>query len=271
MKGFLSKLKRTVRLVQMSRCRYLIDIPIRLFAGHNLRKLAVLYGSDKWNDHWYAQHYEMHFDRFRWKRLTLIEIGVGGYGDPGLGGGSLRMWRSYFPFARIHGIDIEDKSRHAGRRLEIHRGSQTDVGFLTDVLRKSGAPDLIIDDGSHRSQDVIRTFLFLFPLLRKGGFYAVEDTQTSYWPMIGGNSENFNDCRTTMGFFKALVDGLNWEEYFGEYSATELDVTIRAIHFYHNLVVVEKGDNREGSHNREWHQRLPEWLPSVRRQETPVH
>src|SRR6266478_2576211 len=61
--------------------------------GSNLKALATLYGSDKWRQHWYAPHYETHFASLRRKRLNILEIGIGGYDDPELGGNSLRMWR----------------------------------------------------------------------------------------------------------------------------------------------------------------------------------
>ena len=167
------------------------------------------------------------------------------------------MWRAWFPRARIHGIDIYDKSPHIERRITTHKGSQTDTAFLQAVVDKAGRPDVIIDDGSHKNADVIATFQFLFPLLADNGIYAVEDTQTSYW--LDGNVTERNDPRTTMGFFKSLVDGLNWEEYFGDYEPTEYDLRITMVSFYHNLVVIRKGNNREGSKNRLWHQDTEEW------------
>ncbi|NJR75189.1 MAG: hypothetical protein HC773_19250 [Scytonema sp. CRU_2_7] len=34
----------------------------------DLRKLATLYGTNKWNQHWYAQHYNKHFTPLRLKK-----------------------------------------------------------------------------------------------------------------------------------------------------------------------------------------------------------
>ena len=45
----------------------------------NLIKLAALQGTDKWNPHWYAQHYQKHFHHLRKKKLNILEIGVDGY------------------------------------------------------------------------------------------------------------------------------------------------------------------------------------------------
>ena len=48
------------------------------------------------------------------------------------------------------------------------------------------------------------------------GIYVVEDTQTSYWRE--GHVTERNNPNTTMGFFKSLVDGLNWEDTLGRMS-----------------------------------------------------
>jgi len=151
---------------------------------------------------------------------------------------------------------------HAERRITIHKGSQVDMQFLKGVIDKAGRPEIIIDDGSHENAHVIATFQFLFPLLADDGYYVVEDTQTSYWP--GGSMTERGDSRTTMGYFKSLVDGLNWEEYYGDYEPNAYDLQIKSIAFYHNLVVIRKGDNREGSVNRQWHANSEEWQAATR-------
>src|SRR5258706_9775656 len=77
--------------------------------GRNLPELALYFGTDKWGSHWYAEHYQSHFGVLRRKRLRVLEIGVGGEADSQLGGASLRMWKAYFPNAKIYGLDIADK------------------------------------------------------------------------------------------------------------------------------------------------------------------
>lgn len=65
--------------------------------------------------------------------MTLLEIGIGGYGDPTQGGGSLRMWKEFFPNGRVIGVDINDKSGLAEDRVTILRGDQGDGKFLRDL------------------------------------------------------------------------------------------------------------------------------------------
>lgn len=222
--------------------------PAGFFFAGNLPELALLYGSDKWGGHWYAQHYQQHFQHLRRKKLTLLEIGIGGYADPKAGGNSLRMWKQYFPNARIVGIDIHDKSFHDENRIKIFQGDQTDEAFLRRVIHEIGRPDIIIDDGSHINSHIIRTFEILFPLLADQGIYVVEDTQTSYWPDYGGDSEDFGNALTATRMLKSLTDGLNYQEFLiPNYEPSYFDRHVVAVHFYHSMVMIYKGANDEAS------------------------
>ncbi|RCG25478.1 class I SAM-dependent methyltransferase [Streptomyces diacarni] len=216
--------------------------------GASLTELAQLHGSDKWGTHRYTTHYERHFHPLRHLPLRVLEIGVGGHDDPEAGGASLRMWRDYFPHARVHGIDVFDKSPLDEARIRTFQGHQADEDFLDHVIAQTGPLDLVIDDGSHINRDVLASFRKLFPVLREGGFYVVEDTQTAYWPGYGGSSTELGDTTTSMGFLKTLVDGLNHEEFLlPDYTPRYTDSTVVAAHFYHNLALIQKGENTEGT------------------------
>lgn len=213
-----------------------------------LTELAIKYGTDKWGPHSYSRHYETQFARFQDRDIAMLEIGVGGYEDPASGGASLRMWAEYFPRARLFALDIHDKRPHATDRIRIYRGSQDDAELLSRINLDAGGLDIIIDDGSHINRHVITTFEILFPLLKQDGVYVIEDTQTSYWPALGGSSERADALDTSMGFFKNLVHGLNHAEFTAEsYTPTYFDVNIVSIFFCHNMIFVEKGDNSEPS------------------------
>jgi len=217
-------------------------------ARNNLSRLAELNFCDKWGSHFYTRHYQQHFQHLRTKPIRVLEIGVGGYDLPEEGGASLRMWRSYFRNAQITGIDIQDKSPHEEDRIKIYKGSQTDATLLQRMHDERGPFDLIIDDGSHMNEHVISSFETLFPLLSLGGIYAVEDTQTSYWKTMGGDGTDRNNPSTMLNFFKGLTDCLNFMEFeCPGYEPTYYDTHIVGMHFYHNLVFIEKGTNDEKS------------------------
>jgi hypothetical protein len=160
----------------------------------------------------------------------------------------LRMWKRYFPFGKIFSLDIYDKSQFEESRIKIFKGDQTDTSLLERIIGQIGKPDIIIDDGSHINEHVVKTFELLFPLLKTGGIYVVEDTETSYWPDYGGDSENLNNPATTMNYFKRLSDCLNHQELLKrDYVPSYFDRNIYSIQFYHNIIFIFKGLNNEGS------------------------
>jgi len=216
----------------------------------DLTQLAQEFGSDKWGTHRYTPHYERHFAHLRDREMLVLELGIGGYAREGQGGASLKMWKWFFPRARVVGVDLQDKSFVDEPRIRTFQGSQTDRKLMRRIVKRFGAPTIVIDDGSHQSPHVITSFEILFPMLADGGIYVIEDTQTSYWPRFKG-SVDLDDPTTSMAMVKRLMDGLNHEKYLDDsYRATYTHRHVVAVHCYHNLVVIEKGDNREGSNKR---------------------
>lgn len=208
--------------------------------GSNLSTLAMLFETDKL-EHGYIPAYESLLGGLQNKRFNLLEIGIGGFEGFTVGGESLRMWKAYFPHARIHGLDIEDRSAVAENRIAVWQGSQIDPEILARIHAAAGGFDVMIDDGSHRSEHIIATFQILFPRLNRGGLYFVEDTQTSYWPEFGGKAvEHDATDQTTMGYFKRMTDRLNAAEYRFDHTPTEFDAAIDSIFFWHNLIAIRK-------------------------------
>lgn len=216
---------------------------------HDLNELSLHYGSDKWGGHWYTPHYERHFGPLRDRRLRILEIGIGGYQAPDVGGASLRMWKRYFRRSIVIGLDYFDKSGIAEPRIQPVRGDQGDAEFLARLGTELGPFDIVIDDGSHISGDVIASFEVLFSHVRPGGLYVVEDLQTSYWSGWGGSSTRLADPNTSVGYLKTLVDALHHRDIESgvERAPGRFDEWVGGLHFYHNLAFVEKRRNAEQS------------------------
>ena len=213
-----------------------------------LTEIARQYKTDKANDHSYTGHYEFHFDRMRNENIKILEIGIGGYSESTEGGGSLKMWRDYFQNGKIYGFDIHHKEGLDEERIKTFQGNQVDNDFLGWLCNEHGEFDIIVDDGSHVPGHVIHSFNYLFPKLKNGGIYVVEDTQTSYWKSMGGDYKNPANINTSVNYFKHLADGLNFQEFVDPgYKPTYFDLNILSIHFYHNLIFIYKGDNSEES------------------------
>lgn len=221
-----------------------------IFCSFNLTKLAQIYHTDKWGSHFYTPNYQFYFCKYKFKRIKLLEIGVGGYDEPDKGGNSLRMWKKYFPFGKIYSIDIYDKSKLQENRIEIFQGSQVDEQFLERLMDDIGKPDIIIDDGSHLNSHVITTFKLLFPHLKNNGIYVIEDTETSYRNRFGGDELNLSNQQTTMNFFKSFPDRINSMEFhIPDFQSEFFETGLHSIHFYHNLIFVYKNEHLELSSN----------------------
>ncbi len=215
-----------------------------------LKELSIEHKCDKAavGHHTYDIPYEFHLASYRDKEIKLLEIGVGGYDNPNEGGASLRMWKEWFtqPNTQIYSVDIFEKSAIQEDRIKIFQGSQNDYWFLNKVADEIGEMDIIIDDGSHVNSDIVASFKILFPRLKSGGIYIVEDVQTAYWKHYGGGESD-----NAVAYFESLVKGLNYKEQATEDRGNGVtpkepdyfDLNILSIHFYHNIIFILKGDN----------------------------
>lgn len=180
----------------------------------------------------YLDIYETHFRMYRNTAVRMLEIGVSE-------GGSLEIWREYFgEDGVIYGIDINPEcANRVTAPNQVRIGSQADPAFLRAVIRELGTPDIILDDGSHIAHHQRISFNTLFPLLRDGGVYVIEDLHTSYYPGIyeGG----YRRRGTAVEFAKNMVDDMHsW--YHKKDSTVPIEHAIGAVHFYDSIVVIEK-------------------------------
>lgn len=217
--------------------------------GADLNELSVRFASDKWGLwHWFTPHYEHHFHRLRYRPVRVLELGIGGYQDPHEGGGSLKMWRSYFPMGQIYGVDMFPKRGLDEERIRTFQGSQNDPKFLRRLASEYGPFDIVIDDGSHVAEHIQTSFRELFPHVRNGGFYVIEDLWTAYCPGYGGAEAADAGAATAIGLVKLLVDAVHYEEWTSPERAEPGYAAAHTVglHIYRNLAIIEKGINSEG-------------------------
>jgi demethylmacrocin O-methyltransferase len=206
----------------------------------DLTDLAIRAGTDKWGRHWYPATYERHLQRLRDRPVKVLEFGS----DEGE---SLRMWARYFWRGQLLRVDSRPKGFVPPSRTRAVRGAQDDHAFLSQLGKEHGPFDLIIDDGSHLNHHVVTCFTQMFPHLRFGGLYVIEDIGASYWPGWGGSSSDLNTPTTTVGFLKTLLDSMNHQQLVRDqpYEPSNLDREISALFLHHNIAFVEKGANTE--------------------------
>ena len=172
-----------------------------------LSQLGQKYGTDKVG-HRYTRLYSRLFGGSRHTLRSFLEVGV-------YRGASIRMWKDYFTSAELYGIDyfrnqlgvikltpasglnralrrdlmsghnFSDEVRRGelGPRVHVIDANQSDASEMAGVVRSLGrrnAIDLIIEDGSHRHRDQLLNLAWLFPLVRPGGVYVIEDVTSSF-------------------------------------------------------------------------------------------
>src|ERR1700722_2955878 len=179
--------------------------------------LLTLFDTDKHRTpgHRYGNLYASCFRPFRYGRIKLLEIGIGGY-RLGIGGNSLLAWQAYFPLATIIGCDIEPREFMASAHTRIYRLGQSSRADLALVRSKEGLFDIVIDDGSHQNAHQLLTFVELIDAVRSGGIYVIEDVCTSYWEgaRFGGIWDGKHPAdpafrQTCMGTFLEIAKLLN--------------------------------------------------------------
>lgn len=214
------------------------------------------YDTDK--GEFYLRTYDRTLAHLRDRPVALLEVGVHR-------GGSLHMWRDYFPNGSIVGFDLTppaDFSDNSGR-IRIAQCDQGNAPVLA-AAAKSAAPDgfdIIIDDASHMGALTAITFHTLFyEHLRPGGFYAIEDWGTGYWdswpdggaPRMAPERQFLREGKRfpshdlgMPGFIKQLVDECALPDIthprFGHPSARKF--WIRNIQISSGLVIVEKASD----------------------------
>lgn len=119
----------------------------------------------------------------------FLEIGLGcnmGYGP----GASVALWRKLFrPDAELweaeYNATCVDVNTRAGKLHGIHTlvGDQGDREVLKSWVSKSGRNfDVVIDDGSHLQKHILTSFEELWPAVKSGGMYVMEDLQVGRRP-----------------------------------------------------------------------------------------
>ena len=135
------------------------------------------------------------------------------------------MWRDYFPNATIHGLDqdISQCKEFDRTRIELHTADQSDRAQLEGFAWSRPDFDLIVDDGGHTMEQQQVSLGFLFPRVRPGGVYIVEDLHTSFLGAPFGVKDDGSNA--TIVLLEALSDR---RELHSDYMTSEELAYLRA-------------------------------------------
>jgi len=201
-----------------------------------LDEIAIEHGTDKSTSHplvcegrghGYTLWYEHFFEPMREMPLKFMEIGVGG-------GESIRTWLEYFPNAHIVGVDIVHDTNEYNTpgnksipRYTFVTGDQNSETFWACFKADYGSDwDVLIDDGGHSSQMVITTFKCMWPGIKPGGLYCIEDLCCSYASIPYFCPEGWANH---MDLIKEMLDDINRGQR-----------SLRRIHYTRELAIIQK-------------------------------
>lgn len=210
-----------------------------------LDQIALSYRTDKASKyHNYTPVYEYYFKDLRDKEIVLLELGIGNIESLNREGESLKVWCEYFHNGSCYAIDND--LTNVSRTPRSFLCDQTDKEGLENLIKGFGNPDIIIDDASHIQSNTIKSFEILFPLLKSGGLYCIEDLQTAYFPSWGGDETVFDFSKeTVMNYFFKVCHYVNLkrQETFQvppNVTVPEIYKTIKFVCFHHGQIIITK-------------------------------
>jgi len=158
-------------------------------------------------------------------------------------GGSVAFWFEIFQPKKHIALDLQPRTdspyfqkyvndRGLQNRLRTYwHTNQADSGRLKEIVKHefNHQPlDLVMDDASHYYELTKISFETLFPLIRPGGFYIIEDWAWWHWQ---GLENYYSDATPLSKLIFELVEA----------AGTSKDI-IKNIVIYQSIVIVERGD-----------------------------
>lgn len=150
---------------------------------NKLTEIANRLGTDKGTmdyGHGYTELYDLLLLSKRNQVMTMLEIGIN---DPRFPGASMKMWKEYFNYLVLVGFDNNPealKFADPSNSTYVYLGDQSKPSDIIECGQNYGPFDLIVDDGSHISDHIINCFEQLFPFLKTGGMYIIEDLHAGH-------------------------------------------------------------------------------------------
>ena len=176
---------------------YLINRPLEAIQKLNFQDLCLLFQTDKASfnlqliksnkyyrsilqTHNYAAYYDKFFFEIKDSIKNIIEIGC-------LNGSSSAVLFYYFKYANIFSLDIDFSANNVhSKRISREIVDQSNVSSIRRFLddQPNTKFNIIIDDGSHKQNDILLTFNEFFDSLSSRSFYIIEDISYQNQPKV---------------------------------------------------------------------------------------
>lgn len=207
----------------------------KILHERNLTSLADHFGSDKgFRKHLYTTVYQEFIvpDKVQ----SLLELGLLCHDDQRkLGNGdsfskapSLDMWCAFLPNAEVYGFDIKDFSSAEGDWKGIVQGDQSNRDDLAKIIGKNQFYDVIIDDALHASKHQQVSFSYLFPYVRRGGLFIIEDLHYQPFP-------EDNEVKTLVLLERLKMTGCWDSKHATREEAIFIEENVDCIQFYDSM------------------------------------
>ena len=190
------------------------------------------------------------------EKFALLEIG-------NRRGETLRAYLEIFPEGDIWGLDlgIDDYKTHNTAQLgenhrncHLYQGDQANVELLKQIgeaaIQKNGGFDFINDDGGHAMHHQKTSLAVLWHYLKPGGYYVIEDIETSYYKVKGYGGGPRGKKGTTIDALKDLVDVINRDFHNGPHkvrvgAGSRMSIfpesdTALSVQIYKNAAIIQK-------------------------------
>jgi autotransporter strand-loop-strand O-heptosyltransferase len=233
----LNSLKSINKINQEAAHNYYLFEPTEMI-GKSFKQISDSVDCDKTTYHEYDRVYPIFLEKWRNESVNIFEIGIE-YGK------SMKLWETYFPYANIWGMDIQNT--YSSIRSKVFIGDQSDINDLNRISHQIPKCEIIVDDGSHVPDHQLKTFNFLFRnVLNPGGVYIIEDIECSYWApnaqVYGYESGYLN----IVDYFTKLNHSVNTH-----YNNCQNELDIHSITFAPNCIVIQK-NNEDTRLNKEY-------------------
>ena len=182
--------------------------------------------------HGYTDVYFKLFANEKYEYQDILEIGI-------QSGFSHLMWYEFFPNATIYGIDLGTDPLYknvSNDRIKVLIADQTDENTIIECF-KNITFNVVIDDGSHLSKHHQQSFRFLWPKVKSGGYYIIEDLATCYDRRF---RETDDMSSTTIYWLQSMLNGQPFSYYINPEELKNIMKDIRYISIVGELGIIAK-------------------------------
>ena len=217
----------------------------------SLENLFIKYGSDKasfWrqkknNGHGFTKFYLKYFKKIEKRKLNILEIGS-------YSGASAAAFAKFFIKSNIFCLDINisnfifKSKKIKVFNLDATKKKDIDIFFKKiNVNNLDAFFDIIIDDGSHKQIDILKSFRILFRNLKPGGLYVIEDYKyPNFFKHLSSNYEPKIDKLFNFINKKKLIKSSILDRNFQKKLFLDIDKIncYRGINKFSNIAFIKK-------------------------------